>query len=159
MANPLHFKVKNVDPKHELQKRLDAAPIEHAEALLVGYDILQAAHDNGLLDLVNGLVGGRDVIAEKLAHYAKMPGGIALMRNAIAGAKILMALDPDTLDQLSKSITTATGEHRAETKPPSLFTLARRATSEDARRGLSFMTLLLGALGKSLRATPDTDHK
>jgi uncharacterized protein YjgD (DUF1641 family) len=159
MANPLQFKVQNVDPKHELQKRLDAAPIEHAEALLVGYDILQTAHENGLLDLLNGLVGGRDIIAEKLAHYAKMPGGIALMRNAIAGAKIVMALDPDTLDELSKAVTTATGEHRAETKPPSLFTIAKRAMSEDSRRALSFLTLLLGALGKSLRAAPETAHK
>ena len=159
MANPLHFKVV-VDPKHELQRRLDAAPVEHAEALLVGYDILQTAHDNGLLDLVNGIVGGRDVIAAKLAEYAKLPGGIAAaIRNLLAAGKILMALDPETLDELSKSIVTATGLHKAEEKPPSLWQLAKRATSEDSRRGLSFMTLLLGAVGKSLRATPETQHK
>jgi uncharacterized protein YjgD (DUF1641 family) len=158
MAVPLHFKVVH-DPKHELQRRLDAAPTEHAEALLVGYDILQAAHDNGLLDLVNGLVGGRDIIAAKLAEYGKLPGGVAAIRNLLAAGKILMALDPETLDQFSKSLVTATGMHRAETKPPSLWQLAKRATTEDSRRGLSFMTLLLGAIGRSLRTTSDTERK
>ena len=158
MANPIHFKVV-VDPKQELQRRLDAAPVQHAEALLVGYDILQRAHDNGLLDLVNGLVGGRDIIAAKLAEYGKLPGGIAAIRNLLAAGKILMALDPETLDELSKSIVTATSQHKAEEKAPSLWELAKRATSEDSRRGLSFMTLLLGAVGKSLKAAPGTVHK
>ncbi len=158
MANPLHFKVV-ADPKQELQRRLDAAPMEHAEALLVAYDILQRAHDNGLLDLANGLVGGRDIIAAKLAEYGKLPGGIAAIRNLIAAGKVLMALDPDTLDEFSKSLASATMEHKAEAKPPSLWALTKRATSEDSRRGLSFMTLLLGAIGRSLRPSPEAQHK
>ena len=158
MANPIHFKVR-VDPKLELQRQLDAAPIEHAESLLVCYDILKTAHANGTLDLINGLIGGRDIVAGKLAEYAKLPGGVAMIRNLLAGAKILMALDPETLDQLSQSIVTATGQHKAELKAPSLWQLAKRATSEDSRRGLSFMTLLLGAVGKSLKATPGSAEK
>ena len=158
MANPIEFRVK-VDPKRELQKQLEAAPLENAEALLVGYEILKTAHANGTLDLINGLIGGRDIIAGKLADYAKLPGGIAMIRNLLAGSKILMALDPDTLDQLSKAMVTATGQHKAEARPPSLWQLAKRATSEDSRRGLSFVTLLLGAVGKSLRETPESDHR
>jgi uncharacterized protein YjgD (DUF1641 family) len=149
MANPLKFKPV-VDPKQELQKQLESAPLENAEALLVAYEILKTAHANGTLDLINGIVGGRDVIAGKLAEYAKLPGGIAILRNLLAASKILMALDTDTLDQVSKALVTASGQHRAETKPPSLWQLARRATSPDSRRGLSFVTLLLGAIGKGL---------
>ena len=158
MANPIHFVVR-VDPKLELQRQLDAAPIEHAESLLVCYDILKTAHSNGTLDLINGLIGGRDIVAGKLAEYAKLPGGVAAIRNLLAAGKILMALDPDTLSNLSNSIVSATGEHKAEQRAPSLWQLARRATSEDSRRGLSFMTLLLGAVGKSLRTTPETAEK
>ena len=158
MANPLHFKPK-VDPKRELEKQLDAAPLENAEALLVAYDILKTAHANGTLDLINGLVGGRDIIASKVAEYAKLPGGIAAIRNLLALSKILMVLDPETLDEVTKSITTAVGQHRAEEKPPSLWALGKRALSEDSRRGLSFMTLLLQALGKSLRPTPEAAEK
>ena len=156
MANPIAFKPKLVDPRQELIKRLEEAPLKHAEALLVLMDTLQTAHDNGTLDLVQGLVGGRDMIAGKLAEYAKMPGGIAAIRNLIAAGKILMALDPETLDMVSKSLVNIYGQHRAEAQPPSLFQLARRAMSEDSRRGLSFLTLLLGSLGKSLKPTPES---
>jgi uncharacterized protein YjgD (DUF1641 family) len=158
MANPLQFRPK-VDPKLELHRQLNAAPLENAEAVLVAYDILKTAHANGTLDLINGLVGGRDIIAAKVAEYAKLPGGIAAIRNLLALSKILMALDPDALDQVSKAMVTATGQHRAEVKPPSLWQLFRRSTSEDARRGLSLMTMMLVALGKSLRATPETKDK
>jgi len=157
MANPLHF-VPKVDPKLELERQLKAAPLENAEALLVGYDILKTAHANGTLDLVNGLVGGRDIIAGKVAEYAKLPGGIAAIRNLLAMSKILMAIDPETLDQLTKAVTTASEQHRAESKPPSLWQIAKRATSEDSRRGLSFMTLVLGAVGKSLGSTSGEKH-
>lgn len=157
MANPIQFKPK-VDPKLELQRQLEAAPLENAEALLVGYDILKTAHANGTLDLVNGLIGGRDIIAGKVAEYAKLPGGIAAIRNLLAASKILTMLDPETLDNVTRALVTATAQHNAETKAPSLWTLARRATSEDSRRGLSLMTLILGALGKSLRESPSSDH-
>ena len=153
MANPLQFKVV-VDPKQELQRQLEAAPLEHAEALLVGYDILKTAHANGTLDLIQGLIGGRDIIAGKLAEYAKLPGGISMIRNLLAAGKILMAFDPETLDEVSKAMVNAHGAHRAETKAPSLWQLMKRSASEDTRRGLSFMTLLLGALGKGLGPGP-----
>ena len=159
MANPLPFTPKSVDPKLELQKRLDAAPIEHAEALLVGYDILQTAHDNGSLDLIQGIIGGRDIVAAKLAEYAKLPGGVAAIRNLLAAGKILMALDPDTLDNLSKCVVTATGQHREEQRAPSLWQLFKRVNSDESRRGLSFLTMMLAALGRSLRTTPQTSQK
>ncbi len=124
----------------------------------MGYDILKTAHANGTLDLIHGLVGGRDVIAGKLAEYAKLPGGIAILRNLLAAGKILMSLDPETLDQVTKSLVTANGQHKAETRPPSLWQLARRATSADSRRGLSFLTLLLGAIGKGLNAPGGVDR-
>jgi len=151
MANPITFKPQPVDPHLELERRLAAAPREHAEALLVAYDILEAAHDNGLLDTVHGLVSARDAILGKLAEYAKTPEGEAGIRNLLATAKILAALDPETLDRLSRSVVAASQEHRQERKPPSLWQLFKRANSEDSRRGLSFLTLLLSGLGRSLR--------
>ena len=128
MANPIQFKPK-VDPRLELLKQLEAAPLESAEALLVGYDILKTAHANGTLDLLNGLIGGRDIIAGKLAEYAKLPGGIAAIRNLLAASKILMMLDPETLDNVTKALVTATGQHKAEVKAPSLWA-ARQAGYE-----------------------------
>src|SRR6185437_15715689 len=151
MANPITFKPLPVDPHLELERRLNTAPREHAEALLVVYDILQAAHDNGMLDAAHGLVSARDTIAGKLAEYAKTPEGETGIRNLLASAKILASLDPEILDQLSRSIVTASEQHKQEQKPPSLWQLFKRTNSEDSRRGLSFLTLLLTSLGRSLK--------
>lgn len=151
MATPISFKPNPVDPHLELERRLNAAPREHAEALLVVYDILQAAHDNGLLDTAHGLISARDTIAGKLAEYAKTPEGETGIRNLLATAKIVAALDPEVLDQLSKSILAASQQHKQEQKPPSLWQLFKRTNTEDSRRGLSFLTLLLSGLGKSLK--------
>ena len=151
MANPLQFKPVRTDPRTELQRRLAEAPTKHAEALLVAWDILQSAHDEGILDILHGLVEAKDTIAGKLAEYAKTPEGIAALRNLLAAAKILAALDPETLDHLSKSIVTASQQQKVEEKPPSLWQLFKRTNSEDGRRGLSFVTLLLSSFGKSLK--------
>ena len=72
MANPIHFTPKRVDPHKELQRRLQAAPEQHAEALLVLFDVIEEAHDQGLLDLLHGAVGSKNAIAAKLAYYALM---------------------------------------------------------------------------------------
>ncbi|MEO8735300.1 MAG: DUF1641 domain-containing protein [Edaphobacter sp.] len=151
MANPLQFKPARTDPRTELQRRLIEAPDEHAEALLVAWDILESAHDQGILDAIHGLIGARDTIAGRLAEYAKTPEGIAALRNLLAAAKILTALDPETLDQLSKSILGASQQQKQEQKPPGLWQLFKRVNTEDSRRGLSFLTLLLTSVGHSLK--------
>ncbi len=153
MANPIEFKPKDVNPKLELQRRLDAAPVEHGEAMLVAWDLLQTAHDQGLLDLLHGLVGAKDEIAAKLAQYAALPEGVAGIRNLFGLAKLLMLVDPDVLLALTQAIETASKKHADEAKVPGLFTLARRAFSEDSRRALSMGTLLLSEVGRSLNTT------
>jgi uncharacterized protein YjgD (DUF1641 family) len=151
MANPLKFTPKTADPSTELERRLTAAPREHAEALLVLMDVLQTAHDNGSLGLVQGLIGGRDIIAGKLAEYAKLPEGISGIRNLLALAKILTTIDPETLNCLANAMDTAVLEHKKEKKPPSLWQLAKRVGSEDSRRGLSLITTLLASFGRATR--------
>jgi uncharacterized protein YjgD (DUF1641 family) len=151
MANPIAFQPRRADPQMELRRRLAAAPAEHAEALLVAWDLLQAAHDQGLLDTVHGLVTAKDTIAGKLAEYDKLPEGISGVRNLLSMARILMGLDPEMLDSLARAIAAAGKEHASEEKPPSLWQLAKRSIGEDSRRGLSFLTLVLTSLGKSLK--------
>ena len=150
MANPLPFKPVPVDPRTEHARQLQAAPTEHAEALLVAWDLLQTAHDQGILDLLNGLIGAKDTIAGKLSDYALLPESIAAMRNLISLMKILSAFDPDVLAKIADAMRNTTTEYSQETSPPSLFRIIRRVTSEDSRRGLSFLTLMLGGLGRAL---------
>ena len=151
MAHPITFVPKKHDPQKELLERVQAAPAEHAEALLTAWEVLQTAHDKGMLDLAKGLIGGKDVIAGKLAEAANLPESVAAIRNAMAGARLLGAVDPDMLQRLAQAMEGASAEHKREEKPPSLWQLFKRATSEDARRGLSYMTHVLTALGRATR--------
>jgi uncharacterized protein YjgD (DUF1641 family) len=151
MANPITFVPLPIDPKLELQRRLDEAPIEHAEAMLVAWDVLQAAHDKGLLDALHGMIEAKDTITGKVAEYAKLPEGIAGIRNLIAALKILTALDPEMLDRLSREAASAAAAHAEEKEPPSLWEIGRRAVSEDGRRGLSFATRLLVGFGRAIK--------
>jgi len=151
MAIPLSFKPAPVDPRAELMKQLQAAPQEHAEALLVLFQTLQTAHDKGVLDLVHGLIGGKDIIATELAAGMKSTEGVNALRNAIALGRILSSLDPDLLQRLSEGFGKSAAEAAAEQEPPSLWQLFKRATSKDARRGMSFGVRLLTSLGRATR--------
>jgi uncharacterized protein YjgD (DUF1641 family) len=152
MAKPIAFKPITVDFKADLQRRLEKAPDEHAAALLAAYDILEAAYDEGLLDILHGMIASKDTIISTLARYASKPEGVTGIRNLLTAAKILTELDPEVLDHVSRAMASATEEHKREQKPPSLFLLAKRANSEDSRRGLSFMTTLLSSFGRSLKS-------
>jgi uncharacterized protein YjgD (DUF1641 family) len=151
MAKPIAFKPPTVDFKADLQRRLEKAPDEHAAALLAAYDVLEAAYDQGLLDILHGLIASKEAIITTLSRYASQPEGVAGIRNLLTAAKILTELDPEVLSQVSRAMATATEEHKREQTPPTLFQLAKRATSEDGRRGLSFMTLILSSFGRSLK--------
>jgi len=150
MANPLPYKPPPVEPCLELDKKLAAAPRLHGEALLAAWDLLESAHTQGLLDALHGAVYAKDTVAGTLAQYAKQQESIQAMRNAIALAKILGSLDPEILESVARAMAEASEEHRNEERPPSLWKLIRRVNSEDSRRGLSFLTLMLAGLGRSL---------
>jgi uncharacterized protein YjgD (DUF1641 family) len=151
MGKPIAFQPVAVDFKADLQRRLEKAPEEHAAALLAAYDVLEAAYDEGLLDILHGMIASKDTIITTLSRFASQPEGIAGIRNLLTAAKILTELDPEVLDHVSKAMASAAEEHKREQKPPTLFQLAKRANSEDSRRGLSFMTMILSSLGRSLK--------
>jgi uncharacterized protein YjgD (DUF1641 family) len=155
MAKPIEFKPATVNFKADLQRRLEKASDEHAAALLAAYDVLEAAYDEGLLDILHGMIASKDKIITTLSHYASQPEGITGIRNLLTAAKLLTELDPAVLDHASRAIASAKEEHAREPKPPSLFELVKRANSEDSRRGLSFVTLLLAGFGRSLK---ENDH-
>jgi uncharacterized protein YjgD (DUF1641 family) len=143
MANPIRFEAKKVDPHVELERRLQAAPAQHAEALLVVFDILEEAHDQGLLDLMHGAVGSKNEIAAKLAYYAKQPIGMQALRNMLILGEVLGSLDPVILASTKKEIF----DRRED--PPSLWRLFRKAVSRDGRRGMGMILGFVSGVGKS----------
>jgi uncharacterized protein YjgD (DUF1641 family) len=150
MANPLPYKPASVDPRAELDTQIAAAPKERGEALLAAWDLLETAHDQGMLDVLHGAVYAKDKIFGTVAQYARQQESVYAMRNAIALAKILGSLDPEILENVAKAMAEASEQHRSEERPPSLWKLIRRVNTEESRRGLSFLTLMLAGLGRSM---------
>ena len=149
MANPIAFTPKPVDPRDGLRKKLHAAPDEHAEALLVAYQTLRAAHDQGLLDLLHGAIAHKDKIFEQLAIAAKQQETIDALRNLMNLAKVLGTIAPETVHHVSAALSSASNP--TEEPPLSLWGLFRRATSVEGRRGLTMMVNVLVALGTRRR--------
>jgi uncharacterized protein YjgD (DUF1641 family) len=149
MAKAVSFTPISVDPKLELQRRLAAAPNQHAEALLVAYDLLEEAHRQGILDALHGAIGARDTIMCHLAEFSAQPISINAARNVLSMAKLLGALDPESISKLSKETLAAFDRRRSEQQPPSLWQLFKRLRQPETRRGLSLLTALLAGLGRA----------
>jgi len=118
MAKPIEFKPATVNFRADLQRRLEKASDEHAEALLAAYDVLEAAYDEGLLDILHGMIASKDKIITTLSRFASQPEGVAGIRNLLTAAKILTELDPEVLDNASRALASAREEHAREQKPP-----------------------------------------
>ena len=151
MANPIAFTPKSVDPKLELQRRLAAAPNEHAEALLVAYDVLDEAHRQGILDALHGAIGARDTIFAILARYSAQPISVNALRNLLALGKLLGTLDPEFIARFTNETAVAAESHSRETQPPSLWQIFKRMRLPDTRRGLSLLTSMMAALGRAAK--------
>jgi uncharacterized protein YjgD (DUF1641 family) len=137
MAKPIPLEIEPRDPRAELRARLDAAPVEHAEALLSAYDVLQGLHDKGMLDTLRGAIGSSDQILEMLTEAAKKPEAIRGMRNLIMLSKIAGAFDL---------------EKAREQQPLTLLQLLKKMRSEDSRRALTVLVSALESAGKALQS-------
>lgn len=151
MANPLAYVPKKSDPRTELQSRLDAAPIEHAEALLVAYDVLEEAHRQGILDALHGAISARDLIISDLARISDDPIAINALRHLFAVGKMVGRFDPQPISAFACEAQAAVESHKNEKAAPSMWQLFRRMFHEDTRRGLAFVTAMLAALGRATR--------
>ncbi len=145
MANPIRFSPNKYDPKDGLMRRLEAAPKEHAEALLVAYDLLQTAHDEGILDLLHGMVHAKNEIAGHLAEAARVQESVGALRNLISVGKILGAMEPETMSCIAAAMSTAT--KKTPDEPLSMWGLFKKISSKEGRRGLSLGVELITALG------------
>jgi hypothetical protein len=52
--------------REDLIRKVEQAPVAHAEAVLAAYDLLQRLHDKGMIDLLSGLLSAGDTVVEHL---------------------------------------------------------------------------------------------
>src|SRR6266516_2942751 len=97
MARPIPLEFPPRDPRAELQARLQSAPLEHAEALLGVYEVLQGLHDRGVLDMLRGALGASDKVLENFVEATKTPEAIRATRNLLILAKAAGTIEPELL--------------------------------------------------------------
>src|SRR6202795_2621918 len=104
MAKPISLQLPKRDPQEEFRSRLEKAPDEHAEALLASLDVLQALHDQGVLELLRGVLGGGNKILEIIVDASKSPEAIRGIRNLVIMTKILGSMDPELLKKFAEAV-------------------------------------------------------
>jgi uncharacterized protein YjgD (DUF1641 family) len=153
MAVPIRFQALQHDPREELRSRLDAAPVEHSEALLATYEVLQGLHDRGILAALKGVLGASDLMVESVVDVIKTPEAIRVMRNLILLGKMLGNIEPEFLDGLARAIPEGVAKGSAtRPDPPGLLSLIQKFSSKESRRGMATAADILGSFGKSLES-------
>ena len=149
MAKPVPLELPPRDPREELRSRLHGAPLEHAEALLAGYKVLQGLHDRGVLELLRGLLGSGDKVLQTAVDATRTPESIRAIRNLLVLMKTLGEIDPDLFDGFAMALPEAMQKAKAQGKePPGFLAILNKFRSKDLRRGLVAVNSLLEAWGK-----------
>jgi uncharacterized protein YjgD (DUF1641 family) len=151
MARPIPMALPARDPRAELQSRLEDAPMEHAEAMLAAYEVLQGLHDRGVLDLLRGALGSSDKVLDIAVEAAESPRSIRSIRNLLLMVNMLGAIEPEQLGIITQTVPQALKAMAQQTKPPGLWTLIKGFLwNQDFRRGLSAFNAVIEVFGSNL---------
>ncbi|PQO33684.1 DUF1641 domain-containing protein [Blastopirellula marina] len=121
MANPIPFQPRSFDEPADLRLRLQAARIDHGEALLSAYQLLQGMQDQGLLDMIRGGVGARDGVKKMAVEAVNTPKAIRGMRNLLVLVNTLGEIDPNQLKALTQALPPAIEQLTTPEKPSGLW--------------------------------------
>lgn len=130
--------------RDDLIRRVEQAPIEHAEAVLATYDLLQRLYEKGVIDLFNGLLSAGDEVVERATDVVSSKEAVTGLRLALILGNLMTSIDPEKVQ-----IALSAAEHK---EPPSLMSIVKQASSKDARRGMATAVGLLNVLGAALNA-------
>jgi uncharacterized protein YjgD (DUF1641 family) len=151
MAQPIRFNVPPLDSREVLRARLERAPEKHAEAILAAYDLLQALHDRGILDVATSALSASDELLEKVVDSANTPDAIRAIRNLMFWRQILGRIEPSWFQGIFQAIpdglATATAQRD---EPVGIWKVLRRAMSKDSLRGLAAAVDFLESFGRHL---------
>jgi uncharacterized protein YjgD (DUF1641 family) len=151
MAEPIRFTVPPPDPRVVLRERLERAPEEHAQAVLAAYDLLQALHDRGILDVATSALAASDELLEKVVDGVNTPGAIRSLRNLMFWQGVLGSIEPKWFKGLVQAIPEGLAVATAErNEPVRLWSLLRRGLSRDSLRGLAAGVDFLESFGRHL---------
>jgi uncharacterized protein YjgD (DUF1641 family) len=152
MARPIPLELPARDPREELRKRLEQAPLAHAEALLDSYELLQQLHDRGVFQLLRGALSASDKLIETAVDAAKSDESIRAIRNAMILGKVLGAINPDVLQCVATAASDTLGCYEKPViEPPGLFSLLSQFRHKELRRSMALINRFLEKLGDQIK--------
>ena len=129
--------------REDLIRKVEQAPIAHAEAVLAAYDLLQRLHEKGMIDLLSGLLSAGDTVVDRVVDVISSREMGTALRIALIFSNLLSSIEPDKLHVVISN---------AGKDAPSLLAIGKQATSKDARRGMAAAVGLLNVFGEALNA-------
>jgi uncharacterized protein YjgD (DUF1641 family) len=152
MARPIALELPPRDPREELRKHLEQAPVAHAEALLDSYELLQQLHDHGIFELLRGAFSAGDKLVETAVDATKSDESVRAIRNIIILGKMLAAINPEVL----QCVALAAGEtlgcyEKPVIEPPGLFSLLSQFRHKELRRSIALINRFLEKLGNQIK--------
>jgi uncharacterized protein YjgD (DUF1641 family) len=127
--------------RDDLIRRINQAPVEHAEAVLAAYELLQRLYEKGMIDLFNGLLSASDTVIDRMADVVSSKEAISALRVALIFGRLLTSIDPDKLSAVLSN---------ASKETPSLLSIGKQAASKDTRRMVALVIGLSNVLGQAL---------
>jgi uncharacterized protein YjgD (DUF1641 family) len=160
MARPIVFEVPPYDPREALRKRLEAAPVEYAEALLESYELLQQLHETGTLRVLTGALSAGNQILEKAVDAAHSDEAIRATRNAILLGKMLASINPEILAGIAAAVDETLGSSKKPViEPPGLFALFSQFRRKELRRSVALINRFLESLGNQIKLQAESDDR
>ena len=127
--------------RNDLIRRVEQAPVEHAEEVLAAYDLLERLHEKGMIELLNGVLAAGDTVVERVVDLISSREMIRALRMVLMLSNLMNSINPDELHAVISN---------ADKETPSLFAIGKQAASKEARRGMAAAVSLLELLGKAL---------
>jgi len=160
MAQPLAFEVPPYDPRETLRKRLEAAPVEHAEALLESYELLQQLHETGTLRALSGALGAGNQILEAAVDAARSAEAVRATRNAILLGKMLASINPEILEGIAAAVSETLGSYNKPIiEPPGLLALLSHFRRKELRRSVALINRFLESLGNQIKLQAEAGRR
>jgi len=152
MARPIPLELPPRDPRAELRQRLEQAPVEHAEALLDSYELLQQLHDHGVFELLRGALSASDKLLETAVDATKSEEGVRALRNVILLGKVLGSINPEVLQCVTTAASQTLGCYEKPViEPPGLLSLLSQFRHKELRRSIAFVNRFLENLGQQIK--------
>ncbi|WDL95883.1 DUF1641 domain-containing protein [Alicyclobacillus sp. ALC3] len=131
--------------------RIEEALAKHEGGFVQWLELMDELHEKGLLDIVTALLRRGDRVLEIVVRVAEEPGGLALIKNAIALVQGMGQLDTQALGDLFGKVNAGLRGMTASDRPEvtGAWSVMQAMRDPDVSRGLSLAFGFLKGLGQA----------